>query len=124
MKNMKLITQQNSRTSENAKAIERSLLCDAYCRSAVRSVLLLVWNTNIYFLFRIGLPMDGVLKKMIFSAPPYTFSSPPRHLNISISHLQPDPLYAPPYPIAVRPVPVLSAPLRLDLSSIFISALA
>jgi len=62
MKNMKLITQQNNNTSENAKFIERSVLCEAYCRSAVRSVPLLVCKTNIYFPIRTGLPMNDASK--------------------------------------------------------------
>jgi len=55
---------------------------------------------------------------------PFIPFAPPRHLNISISYPQPEPLLAPPYLIALRPVPVLSATLRVDLSSIFTSALA
>lgn len=130
MKNLKLITQQNNRTSENVKSIKLSVLCEANCRSAVRSVPLRVCNTNIYFRVRIGLPRDCVLKKTnFFSASPtpspYTYMSfaPPPNLNISISHPQPDHLIAPPYPIALRPVSVLSAPLLRDLSSIFTRAL-
>ena len=75
MKNLKRITQQNNRTSENVKSTKLSVLCEANCRSAVRSVC----NTNIYFRVRIGLPRDCVLKKMNFFSTPHTLSS---HIHV------------------------------------------